>query len=1606
MFAGKTFRRVENVRNIFRKAGTAVTIDELLDKYRAEAATERDKGERFERLMKNFLLTYPPYLGQIKSVMLWKNFSSERDLGIDLVAETFDGEYWAVQCKFYAETASVDKSGVDSFISNSGRTFNGRKFSARIFIATTNHFNENADKMFQHQTPPVIKITLEDLRKAPVYWEKLDAGIIGEAAVEKHKPRDYQREAIEKAHAHFQNNSRGKLIMACGTGKTLTALKIAEDLTDQRGTILFLVPSLSLLSQTLDAWTADAEKPLNYICVCSDETVTKNLDDVILEVNLPVTVTNNPADISGNVQKFRAQNPNRMTVVFSTYQSLDKVSAASLDFDLAICDEAHRTAGNSKTDSDTRLFSTVHDNNKIRAKRRLYMTATPRLQTETIKKKAAAENLTVWSMDNEEIFGAEFYRMSFAKAISLGLLSDYRLVVFEVSENEVQAQMKAAVYQRLKDFVVRKNAERLKKSKGKSKEIQISFDVDEMAKAVGCLNALSKRVTDDSLKLLEGDTGKMHKAVLFRSTIPDSEFAAEIFPVIQDMYAASLEPAEREKLVTLQTRHVDGDMDAAKRSAALKDLANTPTDGSLCTIVSNVRCLSEGIDVPSLDAVIFLSPKKSKVEIVQAVGRALRKSDGKNFGYIIVPIIVPSEVNGNILDYYKENNEKYRTIYDVVNALKAHDDAMNADIERLALNIDSPNPDKSTKRLKIVRSKELEKYFQGNLGIFETPLLAKIVEHCGTADYWWHWSSKVSVIVKRHTDSIRKLVSTDAAAKSAFQNFLADLHKNINPTISDKDAVDMLAQHLVSRPVFEAIFDRYSFADHNPVSKSMTEIISVLDSGTLEQDRADLKEFYDSVREQCRDMGDAKNRQDIIRQLYDNFFRQALPREVEKLGIVYTPVEVVDFILRSVSDALKKFFHCNISDKNVSILEPFAGTGTFLARLIQSNLIRPEDLLRKYQEELHANEIVLLAYYIAAVNIENAFHDAAKRQDFLPFNGICLTDTFQTYENDMNHQPYLSGFENPLHENSERIQDQLNTKIQIIIGNPPYSVGQKSANDNAQNVHYDHLEKKIAATYAAGTAATNKNSLYDSYIKAFRWASDRIGASGIIGFITNSGWIDKDALSGLRKCLVEEFSHIFVFNLRGAIRGKIGALAKIEGQNVFDIMTGVAITILVKLPNDPAPAQIHYLDIGDYLSRDDKLARINEVRSVFSDDFQIILPNAKGDWINQRGDSFDRFIILGDKKDKANRQTVFCDHYMGISTNRDAWVYNFSRAKLAENMAATIDFYNSHSVEDNDPKKISWSSSLESYSQRGMKFKFAADKIYESLYRPFCKLNLYFGEGFIHRRGKMDKLFPTGTEKNLLICLSGIGLRREFSVLITDKITCHDAFEKTQCFPLYWYEASAQGKLDGFGEREQYRRDGVTDWILARARAMYGGAVTKEDIFYYVYGFLHLPGYRRKFAAELKKSLPRIILVERVEDFWWLRNAGWDLAAVHLNYETQEPWAGAEVIRESEDLRVTKMKLVTAGDGTLTLVYNAGIKIVGIPARAKEYVVNGRSPLEWLVERYQIKTDKASGIVNDPNDWCLERGEPEYILRLAQSLITVSLKTLDIVERLPEIKFS
>lgn len=1644
------------------------TINDVLNDIRQKATTEKEKGTEFERLMKRWFLTDPRY-ENLEKVWLWEEFPGKgdlggSDLGIDLVAKDDTGDYWAIQCKCYAENATIDKAAVDSFLANSSRQFlddetmQTRQFSNLIFVSTTrNGWGQNALKATQGLEKPFTRINLFELESSSVNWGKLYKGEEGKKALKSGKqPKAHQLQAMSKAHHHFieEGNDRGKLIMACGTGKTFTALRIMEEMTDDKSLVLFLVPSIALLGQTLNAWMSDKSEPMRAICVCSDAKATRKMkgedDDDESVVDLAVPATTNVKSILRQIKV--AEREKKRTVIMSTYQSIDVVSdalhQAGKYVDLCICDEAHRTTGVKIKDRDESNFTKVHSDEYIPARKRLYMTATPRLYKESIKIKAKENDDILCSMDDENIYGKEFYRLSFNKAVQSGLLTDYKVLVLTVNERDLPYTVSEKI---------KKRSQAVKKE-----DLLKELNFDDATKLIGCINGLSKRIKGDGGSTVEEDPVKMRRAVAFCQTInptkanpnASSTQMANYFEEVCQDYREWLNPEDAKEVVNVKAQHIDGSMDANTRNNKIAWLKEETDDPNECRVLCNVRCLSEGVDVPALDAVLFMSPRNSEVEVVQSVGRVMRSfgrgtDHEKKYGYIIIPIIVPEDVKP---EDALNDNERFRVVWTILNALRSHDEEFNAHVNHINL-----NKAKSTKVVVggvprdqytigkggdegdsvTLGSDEVAKQLELRFGTLQDGIYARIVEKVGDKMYWTNWAKEVGEIAKKFIERITNLVKENEEAKKNFDEFVCGLQKNINPSVDSEQAIEMLAQHMITRPVFDALFKDYEFVHNNAVSHSMQFMIEVLEAEGFDMDVEVLERFYTSVRINIGDIDNLEGKQTIIKNLYEKFFKGAFPKTVDKLGIVYTPVECVDFIIHSVDDILKKEFNTSLTEENVHILDPFTGTGTFITRLLQSGLIRPEDMKRKYLNEIHCNEIVLLAYYIADVNIESVYHDIMKPDKYLQYDGICLTDTFQLNENGDNDI-----FSQLFPENSDRVLKQKKSPVRVIIGNPPYSVGQKSANDNAQNLSYPALDSRIAKSYAVNSTATLKNSLYDSYIKAFRWASDRIAQmkeGGIVAFISNGSWIDGNAQDGMRQCLQDEFTSVYVLNLRGNARTS-GELRRKEGDGVFGIgsRTLIAITLLVKNPqNDNKKADIYYHDIGDYLTREQKLEMVKKFRSVNGVEWKTLEPNEKNDWINVRDGVYDSLFLLGDKKENP-KQVFFDKHYSnGLKTNRDGYCYNFSESGLIDNIQRSISFYNNEIMNfqeelrknpylkstdflNMDSTKFIWDrQQKETDSYNGKLYEYDNSSIRECVYRPFTKENVYFNRELNNCVYQLPQLFPNDNRSNLIICVPGLGSTKCYSSIISKYIVDLGINSACQCFPLYWYEENKVQQLslfDANGNDGKYiRHDGITDWILKEAQKRYHTkSVTKEMIFYYVYGILHSEDYRTRFAADLKKSLPRIPLVDDVNVFMDFYKAGKKLAELHLNYETIPPCPGVKVDGDrpltgtDDDYEyykvVDKMRFRSKQDKS-TILYNGHIMVSDIPDKAYEYIVNGKSAIEWIVERYCVSVDKKSLIKNDCNDWGKEHKKPRYILDLLLSVINVSVQTVDIVKGLPKLKF-
>ncbi|HFC6371153.1 TPA: DEAD/DEAH box helicase, partial [Neisseria lactamica] len=1422
-------------------------LSRLLNQFQEFSQTQRDKGTSFENLIIKYFQTEPCYQSRYVKVQTYCDWAAENikdlgfeyknDTGIDLVLTDIDGSFHAVQCKNYSSDRTIQKSDIDSFFTASGKTW----FTHRYIVATTDKWSNNARESLNHQIIPVSVINLADLENSSIDWEQFNFSARQPALKSKKGLRPHQQSALKSVETRFnRGETRGKLIMACGTGKTFTALKIAEKMAGKGKRVLFLVPSLSLLSQTLREWNQDTETPLINFAVCSDSDVGKkhNEDSVLANLSdLQFPATTNAKSLANAVHVVERKNKQQtMTVVYSTYHSIDVIHQAQSqhnlpEFDLIICDEAHRTTGATFDGEDESAFVRIHDADYIKGAKRLYMTATPRIYGETAKN---TEGVVLYSMDDETHYGKEFFVLTFSQAVSDGLLVDYKVIVLAIEESHIQ--------RRIQNLLTDGNNE---------------LKVDDAAKIVGCWKALSKYgLTSEEGALYN----PMRRAVAFCQVIEkeykgskhkvSSKLIAEMFQDVIEEYqqaecTALLKQNPDLKLppqltMTCQAEHVDGGMNAGEKESRLQWLkAPEGLPENTCRILSNVRCLSEGVDVPALDAVLFLTPRNSQVDVVQSVGRVMRRAEGKQQGYVILPVVIPAGVEAeDALD----KNENYRVVWQVLNALRAHDDRFDAMINKLEFNGKDTQKmeviaiaDKIAPKIKHSSKKDqtlheakasygigspaaptpVQETLQFEIGEIERALYAKIVKKCGNRHHWEDWAGDIAKIARTHIDSINAILENPAneTERTAFEAFAAELRDDLNNAVSDEEIVEMLAQHMITKPVFDALFSDYSFAEHNPMSRAMQKVLDLLQQKNLHKERNTLQSFYDSVHLRASGIETAEGKQKIVVELYDKFFRNAFPRMTERLGIVYTPVEVVDFIIKSVEDVLQHEFKSSLQDKGVHILDPFTGTGTFITRLLQSGIIPHDRLPEKYKSEIHANEIVLLAYYIAAINIESAYHgilagniDGNVSDDvpYVPFEGICLTDTFQMYEKgDM--------LDEMLVDNSARRKRQKALDIRVIIGNPPYSAGQESENDSNKNIPYPHLDESIAKSYAANSAATLQKNLYDSYIRAIRWASERIGKQGIIGYITNASWIDGNAFDGVRKCLAEEFSSLYIFHLRGNQRTS-GERSRKEGGKIFGSgsRAPIAISILVKNPQAEQQGRIYFHDIGDYLTREQKLETIAELGSINGiteqQGWQEIVPDEFNDWLNQRDPNFDNYISLGDKKDK-NVIAVFENYSQGVLTSRDSWCYNFSGSHLASNIGNMIDFYNSErnrfhtallenkqtDVEaflNNDSTKISWSRAVKNSLKKNKAEQFTMEKIVHSSYRPYTKTNVYFDKSFNEMVYQMPQIFPTPNIVNQVISVIGRGAAKDFSALITDTLPDYEMISKGQCFPLDIYEFS------------------------------------------------------------------------------------------------------------------------------------------------------------------------------------------------------------------------
>ncbi|GHS32040.1 hypothetical protein JP0120_09390 [Helicobacter pylori] len=874
----------------------------------------------------------------------------------------------------------------------------------------------------------------------------------------------------------------------------------------------------------------------------------------------------------------------------------------------------------------------------------------------------------------------------------------------------------------------------------------------------------------------------------------------------------------------------------------------------------------------------------------------------------------------------------------------------------------------------------------------------------GDRNYWENFTKKTGNIARTLNSRLKDIFEKNP---EFFHGFLDSLRGNIHQNIKEDEALDMITSHIITKPIFDAIFGDNI---QNPISKALDKMVEKLSTLGLQGETKDLKNLYESVKTEAMYAKSQKSQQELIKNLYNTFFKVAFRKQSEKLGIVYTPIEVVDFILRATNGILKKHFKTDFNDKNITIFDPFTGTGSFIARLLskENGLISDEALKEKFLNNLFAFDIVLLAYYIALINITQA---AQNRDGSLKnFKNIALTDSLDFYE-EKNDKGVFDLFKD-LEENKEIKSTIEKQNIRVIIGNPPYSAGAKSQNDNNQNLSHKNLEKRVYEKYGKNSTAKVGATTRDTLIQSIYMASDLLKDMGVLGFVVNRSFIDSKSGDGFRKSVAKEFAHLYVLNLRGNTRTS-GETSKKEGGNIFDSGSRATIAIIFFVKDASVKnSAIHYYDIGDYLKREAKLNKLANFSDLDAIPFETIIPNNKGDWINQRDDAFDKLIPL---KRTKNSKSVFDINSNGVATGRDPWVYNFSPDALMQNVQKCIDTYNADLKRFNahfreafkqrakgvksadlykhlkeittDKTKIAWTDGLKNNLIKNKNLQEShKDRIRLALYRPFNKQWLYWDKNWINRQGEFSKIFPNKDAQNVVIN-TGVGNGKNFSALVSDCISSFDLISHNQAYPLYYY--------DDLGNRH----DAISGYALNLFRRHYeDNSIAEEEIFYYIYALLHHKGYLEKYKNSLTKEEPRIALSE---DFKELSILGKELAELHLNYESGEMHASVEykTLMNAEEegyYDVETMKKI--GD---RIHYNNHIAITKIPKKAFDYVVNGKSAIDWVIERYKKTTDKDSLIENNPNDY---KGG-KYVFELLCRVIKLSIKSVDLIEKISEKRF-
>jgi len=1488
---------------------------------------------------------------------LWQEWASQKglplqDTGIDLVAEK-DGELYAVQCKNWDR--AVSWRDVGTFLGSLLRR--DLNFKGGFLVAKS--VSKEVEREIERLGKTIIPLSVDDLSE---YLDQAKALLEGKPLIkEKKQLRPYQEQAVQSVLEGFKSRDRGKLIMPPGTGKTLVALRIAESFGEGK-LILFLCPSIALLDQSIKAWFKDSELLINAYAVVSDRGVGRD-DELNRRSLLSFPATTSAEELLG---AFRLEQ-DKLNVIFSTYQSLDVIKEAQQkglpEFDLIICDEAHRTAGVSKREETN--FKLVHSNEHIKGKKRLYMTATPKVFDvgKEERERIEEENLVkIFDMSDEEIFGPTFFEYSFRRAIEEGYLSPYRIVVMTVDKKEVQ--------EKLYHYLMSKDR----------------LSIDDTTKLVGLGKLIKGEVHNEDGTPLNLS---IKRGIVFVNRVKTSKQVAENFEAVFREYFGTQSPAD--------IQHIDGNMPVFEKRRKINWLRE---GGEKSHILTNAKVLTEGIDVPALDFVAFFDPKESVVDIIQALGRVVRKAENKEFGLVFIPLVVSTD-KGNIDEQIERTS--YKTLWQVLNAAASLDSAFQSQIRVILIEDGNRTREIDPNRDNVIildRGNTQTSLFEP----IRKYLSTKIVRSFRLGSIFLRdWAQETAKTAKDLKDHIQIALEKDPTFRQKFEELRKALTTLLNESISDQDAINLIVQYILTKPIFDAVFEHKNQADE--ILATIFEYFKHF----LQNNIRELDRFYEQVQAKASGLRNEEERQEFLRHLYTNFFSVAFKETTDEVGIAYTPVDLVSFIVKFVNYLTQKHFGKTLDDEGVVILEPFAGMGTFISIAIEN--MEPQKLEEKLKrKEIWANEILLLPYMAMVKNIESTI--ARKTGKHLSFETALWTDSFSLMEKLYEKQAPKLPMIIP-EKFKELIDAQLKAKVNVIISNPPWRAKRENENVGRRNVEYRNLRMRIEQTYAKYSkqlGTTNVNSLYDTYIQALRMASDRI-EEGVIGFVLNNGWLKGLAGRGVRKALSEEFAEVYVYDLKGDAR-KSGEEWRRQGDKIFDNQSraGVCLLFLVKRKDKKGLAKIFYKAVKDYAKKEEKFAELRECEEKPDQiEWQEIKPNQKHDWIDQGVEEFESFVKLD--------EVIFNTSSSALKTNRDAYAYNFSRDELKKHMERLIGTLNEHLervwageiTEDNveekierDQRKIKWDSTLRNWLFRlRERQRFQDERVFPAFYRPFVPMQVYFDKVFNAGTYLLPSIFPTPDAENLAIVVSGRGADW-FDASITDRIVDVNFMTPTFIFPLYTY--TEVKTLYGAVSQKQYN---IPDQALRLfQKALNDPNITKEDIFFYVFGVLSTPSYVERFRNNLSKELPRVPILD---SFWEISKLGRELAGLQLAYQRYvwtvvmkeeranlPEYAGLTVIADENALN-EYVERVRLDKENREITINGKVKVQGIPEFAFECKVGNYPPIRWVSEYLVREEDKETGIVWDP------RIKVEEFVDIVKKLIAFSERCLEIKEQLKEV---